>query len=103
MEFKGTKGEWKITGDNIIEDGSGYISIGTDKDWWLLEAKGTHVGAETVEQARANAKLILCAPEMLEVLQKFIDLFIESDMRPEDECHELYEEINNVIKKATTI
>ena len=44
MEFKGTKGDWKITGDNIIGDGSGYISIGTDKEWWLLEAKGTHVG-----------------------------------------------------------
>lgn len=67
-EFKGTKGEWKITSNHLSEDG-GFVMIGTDKHTWIAETKGCHVGTNNKESI-ANAKLIACAPEMLEMLQK---------------------------------
>ncbi len=49
----------------------------------------------------SNAKLIASAPELLKMLMKWIELFEESDMKPEDECNELYHESLEIIKKAT--
>ena len=95
-EFKGTKGEWKITNNHLSEDG-GFVMIGTDKHTWIAETKGCHVGTNNKE-AIANAKLIVCAPEMLNELQNIVqcwdnDVFQELDI----------DYIRELIKKATEL
>jgi hypothetical protein len=60
MKFKGTTSEWKIT--EICEH---RIRInGTSIDVWF----GLSQSTETEEQSRANAKLIVAAPALLEAL-----------------------------------
>ena len=49
---------------------------------------------------KEDADLIAAAPELLESCKKFMELFKDSDMRPEDECYELADIIANVINKA---
>lgn len=41
------------------------------------------------------------APALLEACQAFHELFNDSDMRPEDECHELYEKVSEALALAT--
>lgn len=68
LEFKGTKGEWKVSDSNTygrktidFENLRGYIDI-----WY-------HNGADiTKEEALANAKLVASAPKLLEALQLFM-------------------------------
>ena len=67
--FKGTKGKWKITNNDLSESG-GFIRIGTKKHTWIVETKGCHVGT-TNKEALYNAKLVACAPEMLEMIIRF--------------------------------
>jgi hypothetical protein len=55
MEFKGTKGEWKITGtreQRTMINGSG-IDV-----WWNLSDVSE-------DEGKANAKLIAAAPDLL--------------------------------------
>lgn len=93
MEFKGTNTEWHAV------EFAGFIIL---KDSDCYEGKNILDYSDVGKvQADANAKLAKYSPEMLKALQKFIELFKESDMRPEDECHELFEEINDIVKKAT--
>lgn len=40
--------------------------------------------------------------ELLEACNSFIELFQNSDMRPEDECNDLYYKVKEAIEKATT-
>jgi len=101
MEFKGTKGEWEIrpTGAlnenekplfyDIAVNGSSFIS--THKNDYILEMND--------DQQLANAKLIAAAPEMLEMLDKFLSEF-EHDNATEYEC-ELFYQAKKLIKKAT--
>lgn len=49
----------------------------------------------------ANARLIAAAPDLLAACQEFMSLFHDSDMRPEDECHELAATVRAAIAKAT--
>lgn len=88
MEFKGTKGEWKF----IRNEESFHIeTFGTHS--WLIAKTITND-----EQDLSNAKLISCAPEMLEMLKDVLDCnnrgFYE---------HINFNEIEELIKKATTI
>lgn len=53
------------------------------------------------DEAIANATLMAAAPDLLEACKAFIALFRDSDMRPEDECHELYGVMTEAIAKAT--
>ena len=67
-EFKGTKGEWKIDLEyksiQRVEirdsNNNGFIDV------WKL-------GKITEEEMKANAKIIVKAPEMLEALQFFVN------------------------------
>lgn len=90
-EFKGTKGEWKYEGgdnnsiDIILPDDT-TISIDRQSRY-----NGEYVlGREGME---ANAKLIACAPEMLEMLIKLNGF---CTMGKDDRI-----ELEQLIKKAT--
>jgi hypothetical protein len=53
------------------------------------------------ERDRSLCRLMAAAPEMLEACKAFVALFRDSDMRPEDECHEVYADMIAAIYKAT--
>ena len=50
-----------------------------------------------------NKELVKVSHDMLNVLQKFQQLHLEYDMRPEDEMHEYAEEVDNIVDKATNL
>ena len=67
-EFKGTKGEWKISGERYSN--RAMIHLGDNRcavDLWRLETSDI-----TIIQLEANAKLIAAAPDLLEALQSAI-------------------------------
>lgn len=47
-------------------------------------------------------RIIESRDELLAACQAFIALFCDSDMRPEDECHELYEVMRKAVARTTT-
>lgn len=55
----------------------------------------------TLEDQEANARLIAAAPDLLSACQAFLNLFCNSDMRPEDECHVIAAQCHDAINKAT--
>lgn len=79
-EFKGTKGEWKVDYGGEITSNNRFIcdcAILTEEDIY-------------------NAKLISCAPEMLETLQEIIaSELLDGTIQGS--------KIKRLIKKATTI
>lgn len=91
MEFKGTKGKWKLSGKTKSYPISEIVSsVETDLEiaYVLPKVSGTR---------EANAKLIASAPEMLEMLKDIL-----SGMKNEN--YEVCQtEIQELIKKATTI
>jgi len=103
-EFKGTKGKWDIRPTqalnengkplfyDIVIGGSSFIS--THRNEYI------NIGDE---QQLANAKLISCAPEMLEMLNKII-IFITKN-KDKNYMIKLLErevsELEQLIKKAT--
>lgn len=110
MEFKGTKGKWKITDNttSIIQSGcvniaSSFTLIGRvdesrlENESWLDMRKRTEQQRIdcNIEQ-QANAKLISCAPEMLEMLIK-----AKNTLKDVYDCN--VEEIEQLIKKATEL
>jgi len=90
-EFKGTKGEWSIFQQDE------YIHI---ENKFSSEAITTLVGWNNDEIGLANAKLIACAPEMLDTLEKCND-FLNKVQSPMTASIFLRNEINDLIKKAT--
>ena len=80
-EFKGTKGEWEIKDSTKIVIGKQPIC-----DTWYF-------GKINIEEAKCNAKLIACAPDMLELLIRL------SDFEPLPGS----KEIEQLIKKATEL
>lgn len=69
MEFKGTKGKWFIDTElnHINKYGSKVRVISSDNDEHMIEIYGNK------DEDDFNAQLISCAPEMLEMLQYFVD------------------------------
>lgn len=93
-DFKGTKGKWYI-GDRMPHG----IQIGCNQSHYV--ACAYRGGADrTDDETIANAQLIAAAPALLALHQKFLEMFAEYDMRPEDELHEYANEVMDVIAKA---
>ena len=53
----------------------------------------------TKEKAIENANLISSVFDMLHAINSFIDLYNDSDMRPEDECHELAHNFKKILNE----
>ena len=93
MEFKGTKGKWKFRNgyaNDIVTDDDrcfGIANLGTEQEAYLADYP--------IEELKANAQLISCAPEMLEMLTK---LQTQGSFRYGD-----LEKLEQLIKKATEI
>ena len=75
MEFKGTKGEWKVIESTVYclhqtswRKGEPVMS---NRFWASVQSCPTL--KESKEEVEANAKLIAAAPELLEALQFIID------------------------------
>lgn len=93
-DFKGTKKEWYIG-----EHRQNGIQIGCNQSHYV--ACAYRGGADrTDDETIANAQLIATAPELLALHQKFLDMFSQYDMRPEDELHEYASEVMDVLAKA---
>ena len=78
-EFKGTIGNWEIVREGLqkyINSENRYIA-----EVWFGN-----------EEHNSNAKLISCAPEMLEMLNKILEKDFDFDY---------YTQIENLINKAT--
>jgi len=95
-EFKGTKGKWEYM--PFTEDSNGYISI--DIPMGIITVYNGHFPfnmtedkEKCVEISESNAKLIACAPEMLE--------FINSVALSENTPSEYRKAAKRLIKKAT--
>lgn len=74
-----TPGPWRVDNESIVTD-SLCIAV--------IEASGGYQAPTA--QRDANARLIAAAPSLLLACQAYVDLFRSSDMRPEDECHEVF-------------
>lgn len=97
MEAKHTKGEW------IIEERThGFYVCSGYKGFVIADVTGdeiTHFIGNT-DEAKANAKLIASAPEMLKELQHIVERI--NTVRPNDAfCQALRDRANEVIAKAT--
>jgi len=93
-EFKGTKGKWEISEQFDERYDQPVFELKTQKyDTVCTIWSWQDLGDVINEECRANAKLIACAPEMLEMLEK-----IEQDY---DCGTDTYARIVQLIKKAT--
>ncbi len=52
------------------------------------------------EKVTVNPRLSEAAPDLLAFAKAFVELFRDSDMAPEDECHELYNQAIKAIAKT---
>jgi len=101
-EFKGTKGKWEFRDgyamDIVTSDSRsfGIVSLGTEQEAFLADYP--------LVELKSNAKLIACAPEMLEMLNKIND-FIDKNRYKNYMVELLRREvlgIEQLIKKATS-
>ena len=64
MEFKGTKGEWEVTGSYSMCK----YSIGNEKETIAFTSVIAGANKNDIIRFKANAKLIAAAPELLKAL-----------------------------------
>lgn len=81
-----TKGEWTKFNDRIEVQGQFHDTV--------------ICRVENLREKSANQNLIAAAPDLLDACKSFLELFRESDMRPEDECHEIADMMTKAIDKA---
>lgn len=92
MEFKGTKGKWElIEGD---KDKFSKVKIGKR----LLDLRTLDIPSTKYKEEIANAQLISCAPEMLEMLEELV-----SANPIHNGWHEKKLKAIELIKKATEL
>lgn len=126
MEFKGSKGPWSLSrailkiysspnGGNDTDSGHEVCSI-TRGDWgdtypvlrcihdltgeYKAETEMIVYGHTPKDVAKANARLISAAPELLETLVKAKNWLGEYRLKNELPTQELWEEIELVLTKA---
>jgi hypothetical protein len=85
MEFKGTKGKWKL--ENI------------DNNWLVMSNDENLVG---INNNKANALLISKAPEMLEMLQIYL-ADLNNIIPPSDAQRNRIQDVEQLIKEASEI
>lgn len=99
-EFKGTPGPWKILPEEVDEP---YIRVrGTQigrryKIADVLSPIYEGVSEREVEETRANARIVVVAPEMLKTLQLVLQLQTRGFIVLGDHYTSI---INDVVKKA---
>jgi hypothetical protein len=86
MEFKGTKGKWEIS----LNDIKANEQIIVTAYGFFVKGKYTHT-----EETKANSLLISKAPEMLEMLKRI--------MKTYDKGTQTYLDCQKLIKEATQI
>lgn len=90
-QFKGTKGNWHLTDWETVVDEQGF---------GVCQEYGINNGSKWL----ANAALISCAPEMLEMLKFIYDAVDWSTEAWENNAGQKHKsEMEQLIKKATTI
>jgi hypothetical protein len=97
-EFKGTKTEWVSSENKIIK---GDIVV-QDND--IIICRLSCADYNTDNEAKANAQLISCSPEMFEMLNKvliYVDWSYEN--WTSDDGLIIKQQIEQLLKKATTI
>lgn len=87
--FKGSKGKWQF----VRYEKTFTIETFGITNWTILQT------ITNEPQDEANAKLIACAPEMLEMLDELIYAFDKENLNGYQE--ERIEEAKQLIKKAT--
>jgi len=107
MEFKGTKGEWINTYPIITSDEEDICEI-----FVHLDAYMDNSNAISEKIAEANAKLIACAPEMLEIINEIIESIKNEDIIIKDNTDNdgfeargfyFFNKLKKLSEKATTI
>lgn len=87
IEFKGTKGPWKMAGESISGN-KNFNIIGTVVGGRHKIARvpfnhdpsfSDNLNVRDKSEAEANAKLIAAAPELLEIVKHFVDEFWSGD------------------------
>lgn len=104
-EFKGTKGEWKVKYNEIRTNEHGMMfSIVNSPTIANNVVCCVYSKSNTEKEVIANAKLIACDPEMLELLIKInthIDEARGVNYMMELMGRKFYTEVEQLIKKAT--
>lgn len=95
MEFKGTKGVWRVSADGNEITTSRVGILEGSKSIAIIRDFG-----KPFEERQANAKLISCAPELLECLQGMLKAFGGIAVAFDEK--EIFEKSKLIIKKATT-
>lgn len=94
MEFKGTKGKWLFSMDNF-----GKVK----KENGDLIYQTFYTNSENKDEQLPNAQLIAHAPDMLEMLSRVNDLLIRRTLPTESEVNQFAKDIQDLLKRATTI
>ena len=104
-DFKGTKGECKIIDKSSELECTIYSDIKRICDVKSFGSDFTSIGSDykkyyepSIEERIANAKLIACAPEMLKMLTKILEINKHHNFNG----HLINEQIEQLIKKATS-
>lgn len=103
METKFTRGKWRVVHSeskpafNVIGTVPGMKYKIARCPYHIYEGQSDLMADREKEEAEANAKLISCAPEMLEALQWFVDRCDNAEVR----STRTYNRFKEIIKKAT--
>jgi hypothetical protein len=94
-EFKGTKGKWEIRPTSVLNKGGKplFYDIVVNGSSFMSTHKNEYIEGMSDIQQEANAQVISCTLEMLQMLKEIA----------KENVSKHYFKINKLIKKATTI
>ena len=104
MEFKGTKGKWKI---GVVPDYNDILKSAMlevySNSFWICKVQNNGVIGK--KEGKANALLISKAPEMLEMLNNIVNGYelAEGEMWIPDYIGNYITEAKQLIKEATEL